>query len=150
MTRRSTGRTQPPRPAPDAPPEGLAELRRLARAARRRARAPHSGYPVGAALRTEGGLIVTGCNIENASYGLTLCAERVAVFKAVSEGLRGFDAIAVVVDAARLAAPCGPCRQVLWELCGDIWVHMANLRGRGLTLRLSELLPLPFDDRNLE
>jgi cytidine deaminase len=105
---------------------------------------------VGAALRTRGGLIVTGCNIENASYGLTLCAERVAAFKAVSEGLRSFDAIAVVVDAARLAAPCGPCRQVLWELCGDIWVHMANLRGRDLTLRLSELLPLPFDDRNLE
>ena len=75
------------------------------------------------------GEIVTGCNIENASYGLTLCAERVAVFKAVSEGLRGFDAIAVVADSPRLTAPCGPCRQILWEFCGDIWVHMVDLRG---------------------
>jgi cytidine deaminase len=125
------------------------DLVRLARQARRRAHAPYSGFRVGAALRTRRGEIVTGCNVENASYGLTLCAERVAVFKAVSEGLRRFDAVAVVVDAPRLAAPCGPCRQILWEFCGDVWVHMENLKGRSLTLRLSELLPMPFDGRNL-
>jgi cytidine deaminase len=125
------------------------EMSRLARLARRRAHAPYSGFKVGAALRTKAGEIVTGCNIENATYGLTLCAERVAVFKAVSEGLRGFDAVVVVADGKRLAAPCGPCRQILWELCGDIAVRMENLEGRGETRRLSELLPLPFDDRNL-
>ena len=111
--------------------------------------APFSGVEVGAALRTRRGEIVTGCNIENASYGLTLCAERVAVFKAVSEGLRGFEAIAVVIDSPRLPAPCGPCRQVLWELCGDIWVHMWSPAGPRKTVRLSELLPLPFDRRSL-
>ncbi len=100
-------------------------------------------------MRTEAGEIVTGCNIENASYGLTLCAERVAVFKAISEGLRRFDAIAVVADSPRLTAPCGPCRQILWEFCGDIWVRMENLQGRSTTVRMAELLPLPFDRRNL-
>jgi cytidine deaminase len=127
----------------------LRDLVRLARGARRRAHAPYSGYRVGAALRTRRGEIVTGCNVENASYGLTLCAERVAVFKAVSEGLRRFDAVAVVVDAKRLAAPCGPCRQILWEFCGDILVHMENLRGLSRTVRLAELLPMPFDGKNL-
>ena len=128
---------------------GLRELTRLARQARRRAHAPYSRFKVGAALRTKSGEIVTGCNVENASYGLTLCAERVAVFKAVSEGLRRFDAITVVADGKRPAAPCGPCRQILWEFCGDIVVHMENLEGRRETRRLSELLPFPFDDRNL-
>jgi cytidine deaminase len=127
----------------------LRALVRLARQARRAAHAPFSGFKVGAALRTRAGEIVTGCNIENATYGLTLCAERVAVFKAVSERLRRFDAVAVVADAPRLAAPCGPCRQILWEFCGDIWVHMANLAGRSRTVRLAELLPMPFDSRNL-
>ena len=93
--------------------------------------------------------MVTGCNVENASYGLTLCAERVAVFKAVSEGIRGFEAIAVVADSPRLTPPCGPCRQILWEFCGDITVHMADLHGRTRTMRLSELLPFPFDRSNL-
>ena len=133
----------------DQPPDDLQDLARLARRARRRARAPHSGFKVGAALRARRGEIVTGCNIENATFGLTLCAERVAVFKAVSEGIRGFDAVAVVADSPRLAPPCGPCRQILWELCGDVWVHMADLKGHSLTMRLSELLPLPFDARNL-
>ena len=131
------------------PPAGLSDLIRLARQARRKAQAPYSGVKVGAALRTRGGEIVTGCNVENASYGLTLCAERVAVFKAVSEGLRGFEAIAVVIDSERLPAPCGPCRQVLWELCGDIWVHMWSPSGPRKTVRLSELLPLPFDRKSL-
>ena len=132
-----------------APPRGLDALARRARQARRRARAPFSGFHVGAALRTKKGAVVTGCNIENASYGLTMCAERVAVFKAVSEGARGFDAIAVAADSPKIAAPCGPCRQILWEFCGDIWVHMVNLDGRTLTLRMSELLPHPFDRSNL-
>lgn len=128
---------------------GFRELRRLAAQARERAHAPFSGFKVGAALRTVEGEVVTGCNIENASYGLTLCAERTAVFKAVSEGMLRFDAVAVVVDSPKLAAPCGPCRQILWEFCGDIWVHIANLRGRSRTLRLSKLLPMPFDRSNL-
>ena len=132
-----------------ADPQGLDGLARLARQARRRAFAPFSRFKVGAALRTRTGEVVTGCNVENASYGLTLCAERVAVFKAVSEGIRGFEAIAVVADSRRLTPPCGPCRQILWEFCGDITVHMADLHGRARTMRLSELLPFPFDRSNL-
>jgi cytidine deaminase len=128
---------------------GLLDLARLAAVARQRAYAPFSKFKVGAALRTKEGEIVTGCNIENASYGLTLCAERVAVFKAVSEGLRDFDAIAVVADSDRPTAPCGACRQILWEFCGDIVVHLQLLSGRKRTLRMSELMPLPFDRRNL-
>jgi len=127
----------------------LAAMTALAREARERAHAPYSRFKVGAALKTRTGEIVTGCNIENASYGLTLCAERVAVFKAVSEGISGFDAIAVVADSKRLTAPCGPCRQILWEFCGDLVVHMSNTKGASRTLRLRELLPLPFDGRNL-
>jgi cytidine deaminase len=127
----------------------LRELGRIAKKARQRAHAPFSKFKVGAALRLHSGEIVTGCNIENASYGLTLCAERVAVFKAVSEGLRRFDAIAVVADSPRLTAPCGPCRQILWEFCGDITVHMLDLDGHSRTVTMAELLPLPFDARNL-
>jgi len=127
----------------------LAAMTALAREARERARAPYSRFKVGAALKTRTGEIVTGCNIENASYGLTMCAERVAVFKAVSEGLSDFDVVTVVADAKRLAPPCGPCRQILWEFCGDVLVHMDNLRGERVTRRLAELLPLPFDRNNL-
>ena len=136
-------------PAALPPEPDLAELSRLARRARRLAFAPFSRFKVGAALRTRTGEVVTGCNVENASYSLTLCAERVAVFKAVSEGMRRFDAIAVVADSKRLTPPCGPCRQILWEFCGDIWVHMSDLRGRTRTMRLAELLPYPFDRSNL-
>lgn len=127
----------------------LAELARLAGEARERAHAPYSGFRVGAALRISTGEIVTGSNVENASYGLSMCAERVAAFKAVSEGLGGFDAIAIVADAPRLTSPCGACRQILWELCGNVTVHLVNLKGRSRTVRLRELLPLPFDERNL-
>ena len=127
----------------------LASMTALAREARKRAHAPYSGFKVGAALKTRSGEIVTGCNIENASFGLTLCAERVAVFKAVSEGLTDFEAVVVAADSKRLTAPCGPCRQILWEFCGDIVVHMAGRGGRTLTRRLRELLPLPFDGGNL-
>jgi cytidine deaminase len=121
----------------------------LAIEARERAQAPYSGFRVGAALKTRSGEIVTGCNIENASYGLSMCAERVAVFKAVSEGLTEFDAIAVAADSKRLTPPCGPCRQILWEYCGDIAVQLVDLRGHRRTLRLSELLPMPFDAGHL-
>jgi cytidine deaminase len=127
----------------------LRELSSFARQARKRAHAPFSKFQVGAALRTFSGEIVTGCNIENATYGLTVCAERVAVFKAISEGLRKFEAVAIVTPSKRAAAPCGACRQILWEFCGDIWVYMDALKGRAVTRRLSELLPLPFDRRNL-
>ncbi len=124
------------------------ETRKLieaAKAARADAIAPYSQFLVGAALETLDGEIYRGCNIENASYGLTVCAERVAAFKAVSEGARGFARIAVVADTDALTPPCGACRQVLWELCGDLEVILANLAGRHETMRLSELLPRPFD-----
>lgn len=127
----------------------LATMAALALDARKRAHAPYSRFKVGAALKTRAGEIVTGCNIENASFGLTMCAERVAVFKALSEGLAGFDAIVVAADSKRITAPCGPCRQILWEFCGDIWVHLEDLKGHRRTLRMSRLLPFPFDDRNL-
>jgi cytidine deaminase len=123
----------------------VAGLVRQAKQARARAVAPFSGFKVGAALETTRGKIFSGCNIENASYGLTLCAERVAVFKAVSEGEKKFSRIVVVADTARLTPPCGPCRQILWEFCGDIEVVLANLRGKSRTVQLSELLPYPFD-----
>ena len=127
----------------------LAAMSALAREARERAHAPYSRFKVGAALKTRTGEIVTGCNIENASYGLSMCAERVAVFKAVSEGLDDFDVIAVVADSKRITPPCGPCRQILWEYCGDVLVHMTDLKGRSRTLRLAELLPMPFDGGHL-
>jgi cytidine deaminase len=128
---------------------GLRELAGLARDARQRAHAPFSGFKVGAALRTREGEVVTGCNIENATYGLTLCAERVAVFKAVSEGHRSFRRVAVVADTAAPTPPCGPCRQILWEFCGDIEVILANLTSDMGHHRLEDLLPLPFDARLL-
>jgi cytidine deaminase len=145
MRKKAAARARPRR----TKPQGLRELARLAGQARLAAHAPFSRFKVGAALRTRAGEVVTGCNVENASYGLTMCAERVAVFKAVSEGLREFDAVAVVADAPRLTAPCGACRQILWEFGGDLWVHIVDLHGRSRTVRMSELLPLPFDARNL-
>jgi cytidine deaminase len=130
-------------------PAGLRDLAGLARSGREKAHAPYSKFKVGAALRARDGAVVTGCNVENASYGLTMCAERVAVFKAVSEGIREFDAVAVVADSPRLAPPCGPCRQILWEFCGDIWVHLEDMKGHKRTFKMSELMPYPFDDKNL-
>lgn len=120
-----------------------------AREARHQAEAPYSKFKVGAALLTTNGEIITGCNVESATYGLTMCAERVAVFKAVSEGYRDFAAIAVVADSHPITPPCGSCRQVLWELCGNIWVRISDLKSRSRTLRLSALLPKPFDRRFL-
>src|SRR5687768_15047878 len=98
-------------------------------AAREHARASYSGFKVGAALETKDGGIYTGCNIENASYGLTVCAERVALWKALSEGAREFCGIALAADAAVLTSPCGACRQLLWEYCGDIPVYLHSLKG---------------------
>jgi cytidine deaminase len=125
------------------------DLVRAARAARRRAHAPFSGFRVGAALETIDGAIVTGCNVENASYGLTICAERVAMFKALSEGHRRFRRIVVVADTAAPTPPCGACRQILWEFGGDLDVILANLRRVTGRHRLGDLLPHPFDARLL-
>ena len=116
-----------------------------ARAARENAHAPFSGFKVGAALEDAAGRIHTGCNVENATFGLTLCAERVAVFKAISEGARSFRRIAVVADTERLTPPCGACRQILWEFCGNIPVLLGNLAGKTETMQLSDLFPRPFD-----
>ena len=123
------------------------ELVAAARKARRRAHAPFSRFRVGAALETADGLIVAGCNIENATYGLTLCAERVAMFKAISDGHRRFRRIVVAADTAEPTPPCGACRQILWEFGGDLEVVLANLRRVHGRHRLSALLPLPFDFR---
>ena len=125
------------------------DLIRLAREARERARATYSHFKVGAALEASDGRIITGCNIENATYGLTLCAERVAVFKAVSDGDDRFARIAIVADTADPTPPCGPCRQILWEFAGDIEVILANLQEEKGRHQLSALLPLPFDSRLL-
>ena len=120
-----------------------------AKQARENAHAPYSNFRVGAALRSSSGRIFGGCNVENATYGLTMCAERVAIFKAVSEGERGFSAIAVVTDTDVLTPPCGACRQLIWEFCGDIPVSMANLKGKIQLIQMKELFPKPFDDSNL-
>jgi cytidine deaminase len=120
-----------------------------ARSAREKAHAPYSNFRVGAAVRTKSGKIYTGCNIENSTYGLTLCAERVAIFKAMSEGEREFNAIAVVTDTEKLTPPCGSCRQIIWEFCGDIPVILANLKGKTEVLQMRDLFPKPFDSSNL-
>ncbi len=120
-----------------------------ARAAREHAVADFSGFKVGAALETDTGKIITGCNIENATYGLTVCAERVAIFKALSEGQRSFMRIAVVADTASPTPPCGACRQIIWEFCGDIEVVLANLTKVSATVQMRDLLPMPFDKRLL-
>jgi cytidine deaminase len=126
-----------------------AALVTAAREARLRAIAPYSHFLVGAALETTDGVVVTGCNIENASYGLTTCAERVALLKALSDGDRAFTRIVVVADTAAPTPPCGPCRQLLWEYCGDIPVIMANLTDVTAVHQLSALFPMPFDQRSL-
>jgi cytidine deaminase len=123
----------------------MSALVEAALAARENAFAPYSKFKVGAALEDAEGRIHTGCNVENATYGLTVCAERVAVWKAVSEGVRQFRRIAIAADTDTLTPPCGACRQILWEFCGDIEIVLANLRGKTETYRLKELFPKPFD-----
>ena len=133
-------------------PEGAGpatDLVAAARAAREHAHAAFSNFKVGAALQTATGVVVTGCNIENATYGLTICAERVAMFKALSEGHRRFTRIAIVADTGEPTPPCGACRQILWEFGGDLEVTLANLSETTGLHRLKDLLPLPFDARLL-
>ncbi len=124
-------------------------LAAAALAARQHAFAPFSRFRVGAALEDAEGRIHTGCNVENATYGLTICAERVAVFKAISEGVRKFRRIAVAADTDSLTPPCGACRQILWEFCGDIEIVLVNPRGKTETYQLKDLFPKPFDDSYL-
>ncbi|MBI3940146.1 MAG: cytidine deaminase [Acidobacteria bacterium] len=124
-------------------------LKQAALKARDHAHAPYSHFRVGAALLDDSGAIITGCNVENATYGLTVCAERVAILKAISEGHRKFLAIAVAADSPTLTPPCGACRQILWEFCGDIPVYLVNLRGDEREVQMAELFPSPFDRRQL-
>ncbi len=114
-------------------------------AVRENAHAPYSNFKVGAAVQDGSGRIFTGCNVENATYGLSVCAERVAILKAVSEGAGKLMRVAVVADTDRLTPPCGACRQILWEFCGDVELVMANLRGKSETVQLGTLLPRAFD-----
>jgi len=119
-------------------------LYRAAVAAREKALALYSGFRVGAALQCEDGTIFTGCNIESASYGLTICAERTALFKALSDGEKTFSRILVVADTKELTAPCGACRQVLWDFAPKIEVTIANLEGDQKTFQMKDLFPNPF------
>ena len=133
------------------PGKGDSQQRLLeaAGAARQHAHAAFSNFRVGAALETSEGRIITGCNVENATYGLTICAERVAVFKAISEGYRSFTRVAVVADTDEPTPPCGACRQILWEFGGDLEVILGNLGGEKARYQLKDLLPHPFDARLL-
>ena len=129
--------------------ESHTRLVEAARDARLRAQAPFSGFKVGAAIESPGGIITTGCNIENASYSLTICAERVALVKALSDGVTSFTRIVVVAETDAPTPPCGPCRQLLWEYAGDIEVIIANTSTTLGRYRMADLLPLPFDRRLL-
>lgn len=126
------------------------ELVEAASAVRENSYAPYSKFRVGAAVETKDGKIYSGCNIESASYGLTVCGERVAIWKAVSEGEHEFKQIAVVVDTEELTPPCGVCRQILWEFCGNVPVTLANLSGKSETVMMEDLLPRAFGRRFLE
>ena len=129
--------------------ESLAQLIETAKTARLQSIAPFSNFLVGAAVKTEAGKVYTGCNVESASYGLTVCAERVAIWKALSEGERRFIELAVVADTGTLTPPCGTCRQIIHEFCGDATIVLANLRGATETCTIDELLPRAFDARFL-
>jgi cytidine deaminase len=140
--RRSSGRD---RRARGSDADRAAALVAAARRARLNAHAPFSSFPVGAALETEDGHVIVGCNVENATYGLTICAERVAMFTAMAQGHRRFRRVAVVADTDAPTPPCGACRQILWELGGDVDIILADLSSQRARYRLSALLPLPFD-----
>jgi cytidine deaminase len=145
--RSSKDRRLGPRRLRDRP--GEIDLVEAARRAREFADAAYSRFKVGAALEAADGTVIGGCNIENATYGLTVCAERVAMFKALSEGHRVFTRIAVVADTDAPTPPCGACRQILWEFGGNLEVQLANLTEKKGTYQLKDLLPLPFDARLL-
>lgn len=117
---------------------------------RTNAHAPFSGFRVGAAIETEDGEMITGCNVESASYGLTVCAERVAIWTAVAKGKPRIKQVAVVADTDELTPPCGVCRQIIWEFGGDIPVTMSNLNGKTETVQMAELLPRAFDSKFLK
>jgi cytidine deaminase len=124
-------------------------LVQVATEARLRSVAPFSNFLVGAALRTREGKVFTGCNVESASYGLTVCAERVAIWKALSEGERDFTDLVIVVDTEQLTPPCGTCRQIIWEYCKNATITLANLKGQQEELTVKDLLPRAFDARFL-
>jgi len=145
--RKGAERRLGPRRLRDRP--GEIDLIGAARRAREHADAAFSHFKVGAALETADGTVITGCNIENATYGLTICAERVAMFKALSEGHRAFTRIAIVADTESPTPPCGACRQILWEFGGNLEIQLANLKAPKGIHRLKDLLPLPFDARLL-
>ena len=130
--------------------ESLLALIKTATDARLQSVAPFSNFMVGAAVRTEDGKVYTGCNVESASYGLTVCAERVAIWKALSEGERQFTELAVVADTESLTPPCGTCRQIIWEFAKHTTIVLANLRGERETVSILELLPRAFDARFLK
>ena len=126
------------------------ELIDAATAVRENAYAPFSEFRVGAALETDDGEVITGCNVESASYGLTVCAERVAIWKAISQGKRKIKHMAVVADTEELTPPCGVCRQIIWEFGGDIPVILANLKGKTEVVQMKDLLPRAFDTKFLK
>ncbi len=126
------------------------ELITASRKAKRFSFSPYSKFRVGAALLTKSGKIFTGCNIENSSYSLTICAERTAIFKAISEGEKKFIALAIATDENGFTTPCGACRQVISDLAGDIEIILINGKGKQLVLNMDKLLPHPFTSKNLE
>ena len=125
------------------------ELIEAAKAARENSYAPFSDFRVGAAIEMEDGTIIAGCNVESASYGLTVCAERVAIWKALSECERDFTDLVIVVDTEALTPPCGTCRQIIWEYCKDARITLANLKGQSEEVDIRDLLPKAFDARFL-
>jgi cytidine deaminase len=129
--------------------ESLQQLIETAKSARRRSIAPFSNFLVGAAVKTAEGKVYTGCNVESASYGLTVCAERVAIWKALSEGERQFVELAIVADTESLTPPCGTCRQIIWEFAKNATIVLGNLRGETQVVSIRELLPRAFDARFL-
>jgi cytidine deaminase len=129
--------------------ESLQQLIETAKKARLQSIAPFSNFLVGAALKTEEGKVYMGCNVESASYGLTVCAERVAIWKALSEGERRFTELAIVADTGSLTPPCGTCRQIIWEFAKNATIVLGNLRGETQIVSIRELLPRAFDARFL-
>lgn len=130
--------------------ESSEQLIETAKAARVRSVAPFSNFMVGAALQTKDGKVFTGCNIESASYGLTVCAERVAIWKALSDGERDFTDLVIVADTETLTPPCGTCRQIIWEFAKHAKIVLANLQGQREEREIKELLPSAFDARFLQ
>jgi cytidine deaminase len=126
--------------------DGIEALVDMALRAREQAKAKYSQFKVGSALLCADGRVFCGCNIESSSYGLTICSERVALFKALSEGAGPFVRIVIVADTEELTAPCGACRQLLWDFCGDLEIVLVNLAGKSKTFRLLQLFPEPFGD----